>query len=390
MKSSSVLVRYEPQGILGVGPLGKIYAATESGTGRRVAFRGFRRPKEADEATWGKAIEKLNRELSAARKLEHPGIARIFDFGEEEGLYYVITEWFEGEPLSVRLQRGEKFAPDDALNLIGQAGRSVEYAIEEGAVHGDLTPFNLIITKDGAVRIVNYGLASCRPKDDSVYRSPEELLGHEPGPRSDLFALGVLLHTMLEGVHPFGSGSPAEVQQRMLQAPPAPAASAPPYLQGILARMLAKRPGDRYETWAEVAADIINSRAPAPAPPPSPGDKPDPPAPAATPSISQFKLTHSDIVQMRKEAEQREQEKREQQRLARKGRLGCGGTAIVMVCLALLLFSGYRGAPNTTTAAVGREAPVGTDGRSVLFAGAAPGALPALGQAKRAVHPLRD
>lgn len=334
--ASSALARYQPEGVLGVGPLGKIYSAVDKSSGRRVAFRGFARPNEADADAWQAAIDRFNQELAAAQRLAHPGIARVFEYGEENGLYYVVTEWFDGEALHLKLERDERFTPDQALNLIGQAGRAVEYAIEQGAVHGDLTPFNLIITSRGEAKIVNYGLASCRPKDDSVFRSPEELLGREPDARSDLFALGVLLYCMLEGCHPFWGGAPAETQARILHAPLPPAPSAPPYLQAILVRMMAKRPEERYQSWAAVAADIANGRAPSK--PVSPRIELTGPAPQVTPSLSQFKLSNSDVLQLRDRARRRMEEHTERRRLlgGRGARFAVCGLLVVIVAAAVV------------------------------------------------------
>lgn len=328
--SRSVLARYKPQGVLGAGPLGKIYTAVDRSTGARVAFRGFKRPADAGEADWKGAIDRFTRELQAARRLEHPAIARVFDFGEDQGLYYVVTEWIDGEPLHARLENGERFSPDEALRLIGLAGRAVEYAGEMGAAHGDLTPFNLILSRDGGLKVVNYGLASCRPKQDSIFRSPEELLGHEPSSRSDLFALGLLLHTMIEGAHPFWSGSVEETQARILHAPPPPAASAPPYVQAIIGRLLARNAGDRYATWGEVAADVMAGRAPAA--PPQRRLEVAPPAEPPAPSLSQFRLNTSDVLEIK----QRLEKKRQAEMERRRSFGGCGARFGAGVLLAVL------------------------------------------------------
>jgi len=338
--AKAVLERFEPAGVLGVGPLGTIYTATEKATGRKVAFRGFVKPEDADPARWREAIDLYNRELGAAQALDHPNIAKIYEFGEEDGFYYIVSEWFDGEALQMKLDRGEVFEAEQALNLVGQAGRALEYAAAEGFYHGDLTPYNLIVTRDGGVRLVNFGLAHCRPKADSIYRAPEELLAQEATPQADLFVLGILLYQIIGGRHPFAAPTVAETHQKILQAPTPPLRGVTPSLQAIVGKLLAKRVTDRYETWAQVAADIVNERMPPPLPrgaadlslePGAAGD--------GSASLADFKLSLADVALLRRKVE----EKRSTEISAKRKRLFLRARIATAVCsLGLVAHIGGR------------------------------------------------
>src|SRR5437763_6991565 len=123
--TTSVLDRFTDERVLGRGPLGLIYAAVERESGRKVALRGFTRPANARPEHWEQAIARYHRELTLAQSLDHPNIARIFEFEEENGLYYVISEWFDGEALQMKLDRGERWTSEEAIALISQAGEAL-------------------------------------------------------------------------------------------------------------------------------------------------------------------------------------------------------------------------------------------------------------------------
>jgi eukaryotic-like serine/threonine-protein kinase len=304
---ATVIQRYKPQGVLGIGPLGKVYTAIEADTGRKVAFRAFMKPEDADPDHWAQAIARFNKELTAARALDHPNIAKLFEFGEQDGVYFVVSEWFDGVALAKLTEGGKRVEYNKALNLIGQAGRAIEFAASTGSFHSDVTPFNIVVDKGGTAHVVNYGLGHCRPKEDSLYRSPEELLGYSPSGAADLFCLGLVLFELLEGKHPFAAATPKEVQNAIIWNPAPAITAGPEYLQMVVRKLLAKRPEDRYQSWGEVALDIVNGRAPAAAPKREWDTSPAPcPNPMDSPNLAQYRKLTDALREKKKREAKRE------------------------------------------------------------------------------------
>ena len=252
----TLIERYRPEGLLGVGPMGKVFTATDSQTGLKVAFRAFARQEGTSDADWAASIQSMSTHLRTAQKLDHPRLAKIYDFGEEGDYFVVVSEWFDGEALRLKLDRGERYPVDIALEMVGHVGRVLEYAAEEGVIHGDVTPFNLIVTRAGSIHVVNYGLGILRPRALSLYRAPEQVRGTGEDARSDMFALGLVFYEMVTGRHPFAAETPEESHRRILSDPPPPLPEASSDFQQIFARLLDKHPEKRYASWAEVAVDI--------------------------------------------------------------------------------------------------------------------------------------
>lgn len=308
--SAAVLARYQPGGVLYQGPFGKVYTATEKANGRRVAFLGFSRPPGATPEQWAAAAAAYTHSLEQARRLEHPGIARVLEFGEDQGLYYVVSEWFDGETLQERLKRYDRFDPDQAFTLIGQAGRAVEHAAEMGLVHGDLTPDTLFLLRDGGVKVLNFGLGRCRPRHDSRYGSPEELRGQEPRPASDLFSLGLIFFQLVEGRHPFEAETPEQVQDRILRQPTPVLTSGTAAVRAISEKLLARSVEERYQSWAEVAADVVRSRLALPAPA---AKSPEAVAVVAS-GVAQHRLHTSHLLKARQALQERRERRTEKVR----------------------------------------------------------------------------
>jgi hypothetical protein len=340
-EAPAVLNRFDPKGVLGVGPLGKIYTAVEKETGRTVAFRGFVRPPDAEPDHWQAAIDRYTRELTAAQALDHPNIAHLYDFGEENGFYYIVSEWYDGEALQMKLDRGERFGAEEMLQMLGQAGRAIEFAASKKIYHGDITPFNLVVTTKKTVHVVNYGLANCRPKEDSVYLAPEQLRGADGDERSDLFCLGLIMYQLLSGHHPFAASLPAETQQKILTEPTPKLPNVEPYLQQIVIRLLAKDPRQRYQAWAEVAADIVRHTATAPPPlrESAPVDAELSPS-KARPSLADYSLSANDVAIMKSRLESQQREAGEAKRKVLFRALRWGFAAVFTLAIAHTLFRG--------------------------------------------------
>jgi hypothetical protein len=248
---------------LGRGPLGKVYAATNTETGEEVVFRGFAQPEKVDEEHWSQAIQRFTEELTAARRLDHPNIAKVLEFGEADGLYYVATENFRGKNLRQLLDEQRHLEEEEANSIARQLCHVIDYAATQNAVHGDLTPYNVMLLDDGTVKVINYGLGHIRSKLGSPYVAPEVLQGAPGDFRSDLHAIGVLWFGMLVGHVPFRGENPEELGQAILGHRPPPASAARPHVQGIIEKLLEKDPDKRYDSGVMVINDLVSGTIPA-------------------------------------------------------------------------------------------------------------------------------
>jgi serine/threonine protein kinase/sugar lactone lactonase YvrE len=265
---------YEILGPLGAGGMGEVYRANDARLSREVAIKVLPSRIAGDEGFLGR----FEREAKAVAALSHPGILAIFDFGTHDGLAYAVTELLEGETLRARLASGALPARK-AVDLAVQIARGLAAAHDKGIVHRDLKPENLFVTRDGRVKILDFGLARSTEAPTAAnatqtptrveltspgavlgtvgYMSPEQVRGAAADARSDIFSLGCVLHEMLTGKRAFDKDTPAETMTAILHEDPAPppAGSAPVSgpLRAILDRCLEKDPGERFRSAHDLA-----------------------------------------------------------------------------------------------------------------------------------------
>lgn len=263
---------------LGVGGMGAVYEAEDLRLGRRVAIKFL-----ADEARRSpETMERFRREARIVSSLSHPHIAVLHDIGEHAGEQFMVMELLEGEPLKARIARGA-LAIDEVLSFGAQIADALDAAHAQGVVHRDIKPANLFITHRGLVKVLDFGvaklaepvrqadLADTRSGDDGLttvgttlgtvsYMSPEQARGQEIDSRSDLFSVGVVLYEMATGRTPFQGVTPAVIFEGILTKDPPPASTlngnVSPELDRIIARALAKNLAVRYQTAAEIRADL--------------------------------------------------------------------------------------------------------------------------------------
>ncbi len=300
-----VIGRYVIGDLVGTGPLGKVYAATDKETGQLVVFRGFVRPKIVDTEHWRQAEERYKRELEAAQKLDHPHIGKIIEFGDggTDELYHVATEWFVGKNLKQLLDEHGPMSPDQLRPLLEQAASAVDYAAQQGLSHGDLSLFNVLVTGDGHVKIINYGLGHCRNKLGSPFLA-EQLTGFSGDWKSDIYALGAIAYELLAGQPLFTGTDAHEVARKIHGALPPQIPGLDEWADHVVDRMLAKNPAERYASAAEAVADFHARRKPVghvhqthrqwEPPPPWEADQYRPP-----PSLADFQLHDSDVRELR-------------------------------------------------------------------------------------------
>ncbi len=278
LPSGARLGPYEIESVLGAGGMGVVYRARDPRLGREVALKVLPDDVTGDPGR----LERFEHEARAAAALNHPNIAAVYDVGREGPVRYVVHELLEGETLRERLGRG-RLEPRRALDAAAQAARGLAAAHGKGIVHRDVKPENVFVTRDGLVKLLDFGLAKVRtvagteaPTEAALtqpgdvlgtvsYMSPEQLRGAAGvDARSDVFSLGVLLYELLAGRRPFDAPSVAETASRILTAePPALSldpADVPKETEAIVRRALRKAPEERWETAAPMAVALESAR----------------------------------------------------------------------------------------------------------------------------------
>jgi serine/threonine-protein kinase len=217
---------------------------------------------------------RLFQEAKAVGGLNHPNIVTVYDVGESDDVPYLAMEFLEGHELAALIAEGRALPLEQTLDIAVQMAEGLAYAHEHGVVHRDVKPANVMILRDGRVKIADFGIARMRTAQRTDgpaalgsprYMSPEQVLGKRADHRSDIFSLGVVLYEMLTGTAPFaGADLNAILFQIVNLVPPAPSslnAASPAFLDAIVAKTIAKTPEARYATAEALAEDLKGFRA---------------------------------------------------------------------------------------------------------------------------------
>ena len=252
--------RYTLTERIAAGGMGDVWKGTDSVLGRTVAVKVMR-PRTDEEASFA---ARFRDEGQHAARLQHPNIATVYDFGEDDGVAYLVMEFVPGVPLSELIARGP-LSPARAQQLLGQCALALASAHEAGVVHRDVKPANIMVTPDGLVKLTDFGIA--RAVDDvghtrtgevmgtPQYLAPEQAQGRPVTGATDLYALGVVGFEMLTGQRPFDTGSPVATALAHINdaPPPLPAHLGDP-LRAAIESCLAKNPMQRPSSAASLAA----------------------------------------------------------------------------------------------------------------------------------------
>jgi eukaryotic-like serine/threonine-protein kinase len=255
---------------IATGGMGEVWRGADQILGRPVAIKMLAAMHAEDH----QFRERFRAEARYAASLSHPGIARVFDYGENSPLGgpYLIMELVDGQPLSEILERYHRIDPDVVLDIVGQAARALEIAHQAGIVHRDIKPGNLLIMADGTTKITDFGIAKANSLQavnltatgivmgTALYVSPEQATGSPLTGSSDVYSLGVVAYECLAGDPPFVADQPLAIaiMHKHDPVPPLPADVPRPVADLVLA-MLAKSPDGRPESAQHVAdrADVI-------------------------------------------------------------------------------------------------------------------------------------
>ena len=206
--------------------MGEVYLAENLRLQKKVALK-FLSPELSRD---GLSLERLRREARAAAELDHPNIARIHDMQEGDGRHFLVMEYVEGETLSERLAAGGKLEPGEAERIVAAIAAGLDHAHGRGVVHRDIKSANVMLTADGGVKILDFGLAQ-RPDATTLtqqgavlgtlaYMSPEQVRGAPVDARTDLWSLGVVLYECLTGRRPFDGPSAEATIHNILKTAP--------------------------------------------------------------------------------------------------------------------------------------------------------------------------
>ncbi|MCY3861669.1 MAG: Stk1 family PASTA domain-containing Ser/Thr kinase [bacterium] len=265
--------RYQLRSQIARGGMTDVFLGHDTLLSRPVAIKRLFPEFAADPSF----VERFRREATAAANLSHPNIVAVYDWGSAEGTYYIVMEYIEGQSLAELLRSDGPLPPEHAAEIALSVAAALGFAHNNGVIHRDVKPGNVLLSPDGKVKVTDFGIAiaafggaeSNLTQTGSVmgtatYFSPEQAQGQSLDHRSDLYSLGIVLYEMLCGRPPFtGDSSVAVAYKHVQQAVPAPSSLGvvlPESLEAITMKLLAKNPTQRYPTARDLQRDLRRYR----------------------------------------------------------------------------------------------------------------------------------
>jgi serine/threonine-protein kinase len=264
--------RYEMEGVVGRGGMAEVYRARDIRLDRIVAIKTLRADLARDQTFQAR----FRREAQSAASLNNPSIVAVYDTGEDMStgvpVPYIVMEYVDGRTVRDLLIEGHRLLPARSLEIITGVLRALEYSHQAGIVHRDIKPGNVMVTRNGDIKVMDFGIARAMGDAQSTmtqtaqvigtaqYLSPEQARGERVDARSDLYSTGCLMYELLTGRPPFTGDSPVAIAYQHVRENPIPPSrldpEMPPWADAIVLKAMAKSPNDRYQSAAEMQADI--------------------------------------------------------------------------------------------------------------------------------------
>ncbi len=264
--------RYELDGVVGRGGMAEVYRARDLRLDRTVAIKTLRADLARDQTFQAR----FRREAQSAASLNNPSIVAVYDTGEDLStgvpIPFIVMEFVDGRTVRDLLIEGHRLLPERTLEIISGVLRALEYSHQAGIVHRDIKPGNVMVTRNGDIKVMDFGIARAMSDAQATmtqtaqvigtaqYLSPEQARGERVDARSDLYSTGCLMYELLTGRPPFTGDSPVAIAYQHVRENPIPPSrldpSLPPWADSIVLKAMAKSPNDRYQSAAEMQADI--------------------------------------------------------------------------------------------------------------------------------------
>jgi eukaryotic-like serine/threonine-protein kinase len=259
--------RYEVEELVGAGGMSSVYRAHDRLLDRKVALKVMHQHYGEDP----EYVERFRREARSVAALSHPNVVTVIDRGEHEGRQFIVFEYVDGENLKQLIQRRGPAPVATALELAKQIAQALSFAHQQGLVHRDVKPQNVLLNGDGAAKVTDFGIARSIDVKHGVtqtgtvlgtsdYIAPEQAQGQSVDAQTDVYSLGVVLYELLTGEVPFPGESFVAVAMRHINEPPPPVRDkrpdVPPRVEAAVQRAMAKDPADRFASMGEFSAEL--------------------------------------------------------------------------------------------------------------------------------------
>jgi eukaryotic-like serine/threonine-protein kinase len=258
--------RYQVEARIGAGGMAEVYRGFDPVLNRTVAIKVLL-PQMARDTSF---VERFRREAQAAARLNQPNIVGVFDTGADDGTQYIVMEFIEGRTLAEFMATGRRPSPVQSAEIAQKICAAIAAAHAQGVIHRDIKPGNVMITREGVIKVMDFGIArvlgpETAPQTSAVlgtasYLSPEQAQGGPVDARTDIYSLGAVLYELLTGRPPFTGDSPVAVAYKQVNETPAVPSSlnpdVPARLDSVVMKALSKNPSNRYQTADEFSSDL--------------------------------------------------------------------------------------------------------------------------------------